>query len=329
LRGKVFVLGSGSWGIALSEVLAYNGYKVYSWHYNDKKSKKLNNSHIHHHLNYKINSKISFFSDLDLIDSSYPLIIALPSHLIHEVVSKIKDQRFKLVVSTSKGFVSGDYTISSMLVEKNYIKDTNIVCLTGPSHAEEVVKRKPTSIVASSKSITSAQDVQSMFACDYFRVYTNNDILGSEIGGAVKNVIAIAAGISIGFGIGDNAVSALLTRGLEEIKRLGVKLGAKRETFSGLSGLGDLIVTCYSEFSRNRKCGELIAKNYNIDMISSSIGMTIEGIYTCKNLFLLSKKLQVEMPIISETYKIIYQGKDPLESIKGLMTRELSSETFN
>ena len=257
------------------------------------------------------------------------MVLALPSQSIRKLISDNLEcfGQDKLIVNVSKGI-----EIDTLMTVSEVIKDVlsesyqGIVTLSGPSHAEEVIQKHPTTLVSASSNLDSAQKVQNLFATDMLRTYRNNDIKGVELGGSMKNVIAIAAGICDGIGYGDNSKAALITRGMTEITRLGKTMGGQRETFNGLSGFGDLIVTCLSRHSRNRQLGEAIGKGRSLKEITSEMNMVAEGIYTAKSVHQLRLKHNVEMPIHEAIYKVLFEDKEPRTSVMELMKRKLSEE---
>ena len=274
--------------------------------------------------------EVKFTTDLDsAIKGSQLLVVAVPSHSVRELVSRavefIEDN--VIIVNITKGLeLDTLLTMSSVISEETVGKNVSIVSLYGPSHAEEVVRKIPTTLVAASTEENASKKVQYIFSSRVLRVYTNTDILGLELGGSIKNVIAIAAGICDGIGFGDNTKAAILTRGIAEMTRLGVALGAQEKTFAGLSGIGDLFVTCSSKHSRNRYVGEEIGKGRKIDEILSEMKMVAEGVKTAKSVFQLCQKHNVDMPISCAVYNVLYNNKDPLESVSELMNRDLRSE---
>jgi len=332
---KVSVIGAGSWGTALAFVLAENGYDVFLHSHNAEIISDINERH----RNFKylkdapLPENIRCFSDYETVlkDSRF-VVFVVPSHAMREVVKKAAPflDENALIVHASKGIeINTLKSMSEVLKEELPVSYADkIVVFSGPSHAEEVVKRMPTAITASCYNVHYAKEVQKLFMNHYLRVYTNNDVIGVELGGSLKNIIALAAGLSDGLGYGDNAKAALLTRGLSEIARLGIRLGANPMTFSGLAGIGDLIVTGTSVHSRNWKTGNLLAKGHTLDEALSSLGMVAEGVKTTKAAHLLSDKLQIELPITNQLYGILFLGKEPKEAVKELMERNMTDE-FN
>lgn len=326
---KITVLGAGTWGTTLAEVLNENGFKVYLWHYRKEFVDNLNQNKSHPTLNnHIISDNIQITSTFDKLPTNEMIIIAVPSQKLRETIQKLPiNSEDTIIVNASKGIeVDSLLRMSEVIQYETHISYANIAALHGPSHAEEVIQKLPTTIVSASENITTARIIQKVFSNNYFRVYSNNDIIGVELGGAVKNVIAIAAGICKGIGYGDNTLSALITRGLNEIQRLGESLGAKSKTFSGLSGLGDLIVTATSKHSRNRLVGEKIGHGINLKEIISELGMVAEGIETSKSIHQLMKKHSIDMPICEQVYETLYNQKDPRQAIRELMSRTLVDE---
>tara|TARA_B110000014_G_C20095894_1_gene574412 strand:+ start:33 stop:1007 length:975 start_codon:yes stop_codon:yes gene_type:complete len=321
---NVAILGAGSWASALSVVLSENDHNISIYHYNDT----LKNQKKYKYLkNIKVPKNVVFKSNFDDISFNDMMLIALPTQFISKTLNKIDINKKTLVVNCSKGFnVENDDRLSLMITKQLNLSMDNFVVLSGPSHAEEVSKKIPTAIVSSSYSEKKSILVQKTLSNKYFRVYTNSDVIGVEIGGACKNIIAIAAGICIGLGYGDNTVSALLSRGLQEIIRLGKKIGAEQQTFYGLSGLGDLSVTIFSKFSRNREFGVKIGKGIELEKAKKQIKMTIEGINATQIVYNLSNKHKINMPIVNEVYSILFNQKEPKLAINELMARKLTNE---
>lgn len=329
---KVVVMGAGSWGTALAIVLGSKGKDVTLWEYNKERAELLKEEREN-----KVFLKGAEFPETlkvtneieGLLKGVECVVISVPSQVLRSVINKIGDQLNEniIIVNTSKGL-----EIETGLRMSEVIKDEiigkyhkNVITLSGPTHAEEVAFKLPTTIVAAGET-KAATKVQEMFNTKEFRVYENNDITGVEIGGAVKNGIAIAAGIADGMKLGDNTKAALITRGLTEIMRLGEAMGAKRETFSGLSGIGDLIVTCASGHSRNRHVGEQLGKGKKLDEILKEMEMVAEGVPTVKAVYKVAKKYKVDMPILEGVYKVLYEDKEAKEMVEELMTRDLKKE---
>ena len=265
--------------------------------------------------------------DIDkCVDFCEMIVMAVPTQKFREVAQSIKDMADgKLIVNLSKGLELNTLDRVSE-ISSEILPNSSFVSLSGPSHAEEVGKEIPTAIVAASNNYSSSKIVQEVFATDTFRVYTNNDLVGVEIGGALKNIIALAAGMSDGLGYGDNTTAALATRGIYEMSKLGMKLGANPQTFNGLSGIGDLIVTCTSMHSRNRRAGILIGQGLSSEEASQKVGQVVEGIKTTKSAYDLASKYGVNMPITEKLYEVIYNNKNPREAVVELMTRGYKQE---
>lgn len=331
---KVIVIGAGSWGTALGLVLARKGHDVTLWERDEKIAKTLQEERE----NKRLLPGIIFPENLNVTNELNGLlkgvkyvVLSVPSQALRSVIEKISSQieENTILINTAKGIeVKSGETLSEVIKEEikgKYHK--NIVILSGPTHAEEVALEIPTAIVAAGES-EKAKAVQELFNTDRFRVYMSTDILGVELGGAVKNCLAIGAGIADGMGYGDNAKAALVTRGITEMIRFGKALGANEMTFSGLTGIGDLIVTCGSKHSRNRFVGEELGKGRKIDDILANMIMVAEGVATVKAVHEKIKRLNISMPIVESIYDIIYEGADPKEKVKELMTRELKEEFY-
>ncbi|MFB1050485.1 NAD(P)H-dependent glycerol-3-phosphate dehydrogenase [Paraliobacillus sp. JSM ZJ581] len=325
---KIAVLGAGSWGTALAMVLKDNGHDVRLWTHNQSHADEIN--HTHTNKNYLPNvvlpECLKAYTSLDeaLKDVS-TIVFVLPTEAIREVcrkVAKILEHRVTIIHGT-KGIEPQSLKRVSEMMEEELPQEcyTDIVVLSGPSHAEEVSLKHPTTVTASSKTMAEAEKVQDLFINEHFRVYTSADMIGVELGGSLKNIIALGAGISDGLGYGDNAKAALVTRGLAEIARLGTAKGADPLTFVGLSGVGDLIVTCTSVHSRNWKAGNLLAKGKNLDDVLGEMGMVVEGVRTTKAAYELAEKENVEMPITKGLYKILFEDANPKDVVDQLMTR--------
>lgn len=327
---NIAIVGAGGWGTALATVLTDNGYKIKLWAYEEELVKYINIEH-HNPLylpDIKLNEKIKATNSLRDIFYADLYFFTIPTQYIRDIIKKIKiKQRDSIIVNGSKGIeVQSLYRPSEIFIECFGIPSDNFVTLTGPSHAEEVARRLPTTVVSASSDHNSAFSVQKILNNTNFRVYTTDDVIGCELGGALKNIIAIAAGIIDGLQLGDNTKAALITRGLAEISRLGIALGAKPITFSGLSGLGDLTVTCNSKYSRNRFVGEEIGKGKKLSQILKNMKMVAEGIQTTESAYLLSKKHKVEMPITEQMYKILFENYSPILALKELMNRQSKKE---
>ncbi len=323
---KLSVLGSGGWGIALALQAYSNGFEVVLWspfkdevdHINsDRENKKLLPGIV-------IPEDIEVTDDLNMISGSEITIIAVPSFAVRQTVEKLKSKDCGILVNVAKGFEKGTMKRLSEVISET-LPESKVVVLSGPSHAEEVARGVPTTVVVTSTSHDAAIKVQQSLIGENFRIYTNDDVIGVEVGGAIKNVIAVAAGIGNGLKIGDNARAALITRGVAEIARLGVAMGAKANTFMGLSGIGDLIVTCMSQHSRNNRFGNLIGNGVPTDEALKTVG-TVEGYYAVEIAINLAKKYGIDMPITEECYNILYKGANVNEAIHTLMTRSGRTE---
>ncbi len=325
---KLAVIGAGSWGTALAIVLADNGHQVNLWTRKEEQKEEINHQRTNKTYLPGINLPANIFGYTSLeeaLDGVQTVIIAVPTKAIREMMRKIVDVSVDPLtfVHVSKGIEPDTLLrISEMIEEevpKQLLKD--IVILSGPSHAEEVSLHHPTTVTVASKNMKAAERIQDIFMNKNFRVYTNPDVIGVEIGGALKNIIALAAGISDGLGYGDNAKAALITRGLAEISRLGTKMGANPLTFSGLTGIGDLIVTCTSAHSRNWKAGHMLGQGKKLDEVLANMGMVVEGVRTTKAAYQLAKKYEVNMPITEALYEVLFSQVDPKQAVDQLMGR--------
>ena len=327
----ISLLGCGTWGSTLAQVLGRNGHSVTAWHYKMDVVDDMIRSRMHPNISdFEFHSNIKFKKEIQTcIEGSNCIVVAVPSHGVRNIIEKSSSffTNKVILVNVAKGIENGTLsTMSEVIKDSSNLDSGQIVSLYGPSHAEEVIKGDPTTLVSASSDKSSAEYVQTIFSSDTLRVYTNNDIKGVELGGSLKNVIAIAAGICDGIGFGDNSKAALMTRGIAEITRLGVAMGVNSDTFSGLSGIGDLIVTCLSIHSRNRYVGEEIGKGKTLVSILDKMDMVAEGIRTTQSVYDLSKKYQVEMPISEGVYQILFNEKNPKEIVSELMTRDLKLE---
>ena len=324
-------LGCGSWGGALGKLLSEKGLFVTMWHRSFDVVNHLLDTKTHYLIPELIfPANVDFTNDISsAIQSSEIIVLALPSQSIRDVITKNKSSFNKnhIIVNVSKGIeVDTLMTVSEVINDVLDGQHKSVVTLSGPSHAEEVISGHPTTLVAASNDVQTAEIIQNLFATEKLRTYLNRDIRGVELGGSMKNVIAIAAGICDGIGYGDNSKAALMTRGMMEITRLGEAMGARVKTFRGLSGYGDLIVTCLSKHSRNRQLGQLIGEGKTLEDITSDMSMIAEGIFTAKSVHQLQLKHNVEMPIHEAIYQVLFQKKDPKNSVAELMTRRLSEE---
>lgn len=330
LNKRVGVVGGGSWGTALAILLAKKGITTDIWVRSEKQAKDM--------VEKKVNSKylpgivlpdaLTVKTDLNaIVEKADIIILAVPTHSVREILEQLqgKIRNEQIIVNVAKGIENKSKMRISEIVGE-YFPKNHFVVLSGPSHAEEVALNIPTTVVSASKHKETAELIQDVFSCSTFRVYTNPDVIGVELGGALKNIIALGAGISDGLGYGDNSKAALMTRGIYEMSKLGIILGADPDTFSGLSGIGDLIVTCTSMHSRNRRAGILIGKGYTMKKATEEIGMVVEGIKTAKSTFELARDIGVEMPITKEIYNVLYNDANVRESVGNLMGRSKKNE---
>ncbi len=325
---KIAVIGSGGWGTAIALLLASKGNDVYLWSWQQSETDRLNNDRENKEFlpGVKFPQNIYCTHDIkECVEGAEAVVTAAPSPATRTTAKQLAPyiKEGQKIVNISKGL---EGTLRLSQVYEQEIPQADISVMSGPSHAEEVSRGLPTTNVIASKSETTAKVLQDIFMQDNFRVYTADDVAGVELGGSLKNVIALCAGISDGLGYGDNTKAALMTRGLAEIARLGNAMGAKEETFMGLSGMGDLIVTCTSMHSRNRRAGILIGKGKTLKETLDEVHMVVEGVNTATAAYELSKKYNVEMPIIEEAYKILFENKNPREAVNMLMTREKKGE---
>lgn len=325
---NIAIIGSGSWGIALAIHLAKMGNKIKVWSFMQEEADLIN-----------MEKKCKFLPGIilpdgiecltnikDVVTNSEIILHVTPSKFVRSTIKQYKEYiKNQNVIMCSKGFEAGTLNTLSQIM-KEELPNVKTGIFSGPSHAEEVATGIPTAIVIASKHEEVQKEVQNLFMNEKMRIYTSNDVIGVEVGGGAKNIIAFCAGISAELGLGDNSFAALVTRGLLEIKKLGVAMGAEESTFYGLSGLGDLIVTCSSEHSRNRQAGKLIGKGLSVDETRSQVGMTIESIDNIDVAYELAKKYNVEMPIVKTVYDVLYNGLKPEDAVNMLMTREKKSE---
>lgn len=328
---KICILGTGSWGTALGQVAADNGHDVVMWGISEEQVNDIENNH-HNSMFFDapVSDKVHASTDLHVVSDADIVLVAVPTMALEEVMKKataLLDHPV-IIINVAKGFHPVTHERLSVVIEHIVPKEKRkaIVSLIGPSHAEEVILRQLTVLNAVSEDEKSAEIIQNVFSNHYFRVYRNDDVIGAETGVALKNVMAIASGILSGIGQGDNARAALMTRGLAEMTRYGVKQGAKPTTFLGLDGVGDLIVTCTSHHSRNFIAGYEIGKDGSAERFMRENKKTVEGIYACKVIHDESIKQGIEMPITNEIYAVLYEGKRPDEAIIDLMNRKLKPE---
>lgn len=322
----VSVIGAGSWGIALALLLAKNGNNVTVWSIVKEEIDMLNEKreHVDKLPGVPLPDSMIFTTDLEAaVKGKKVLVLAVPSVFTRGTANKMKEyvEEGQIIVNVAKGIEESTLMTLSDIIEEE-IPQADVAVLSGPSHAEEVGRGVPTTIVVGAKTEETAEYLQNMFMNDVFRVYTSSDILGMELGGSLKNVVALAAGIADGLGYGDNTKAALITRGIAEISRLGVAMGGKAETFYGLTGIGDLIVTCASVHSRNRKAGVLIGQGKTMDEAMKEVKMVVEGVYSAKAAMLLSQKYNVSMPIIEQVNLVLFENKSADEAVKDLMFRD-------
>lgn len=326
---KITVLGGGTWAIGLTIQLATAGHDVTVWSALESEIEMLSSTHAHVNLPGAIipESVKYTLDDTEAVTDKDILVMAVASSFTRKTAKRLAPliKEGQIIVDVAKGIEEGTLkTLSEQINDE--IPGARVVALSGPTHAEEVSRFMPTTIVASSPDKEVAMYIQDVFMTDTLRVYTSSDIKGVELGGSLKNVVALAAGIADGLGYGDNAKAALITRGIAEISRLGVKMGCRPETFSGLTGMGDLIVTCASMHSRNRRCGILLGQGKTLEEAQKEVGMVVEGIYSAKAAIELGKKYDVSLPIIEQVNLILFEGKDAGTAVKELMLREKKDE---
>ena len=327
---KIGIIGSGSWGMALSVLLYNNGHEVTVWSALPEEIREMQQTHRHHTLpDLELPDHMVFTEDLEETMTGKDLLVtAVPSVYVRSTAKRMNPfcRYGQVVVNVAKGIEESSLmTLSEILEEELPMAD--VAVLSGPSHAEEVSKSLPTTCVAGATTKKTAEYIQSLFMSEVFRVYTSPDILGIELGGSLKNVIALAAGIADGLGYGDNTKAALITRGIAEISRLGTAMGGKIQTFGGLSGIGDLIVTCASMHSRNRRAGILMGQGKTMEEATNEVKMVVEGIYSAKAALALSEKYEVSMPIVEQVNAVLFEGKSASEAVRDLMLRDKTIES--
>ena len=329
---KVSVIGSGGWGTALALVLLENGSDVTMWSYSEEESAVLREKRENPMLKgVHLPETLDLTTDINCVKGCKVVVLATPSFAVRgtaRLMGPLLDPG-TAVVLVSKGIEKDTSLTLTQVVEQEVSADCPVVALCGPSHAEEVGRRVPTAVVSASQDQQAAELVQDLFMNERFRVYASDDVMGVELGAALKNVIALCAGCIDGMGFGDNTKAMLMTRGLTEIARLGVAMGGRQETFAGLTGVGDLIVTCCSMHSRNRRCGILIGKGTPVEQALQESGGVVEGYYAAATAKTLAEKLGVEMPISQAAYEVLYEGKDPRVVMTELMTRAKKHEIEN
>ena len=326
---KITVLGGGTWGIALTILLSNAGHDVCVWSALESELESLKADHAHKGLpGAVIPESVTYtLDDKEAVTDRDVLVMAVASSFTRKTAKRLAPhiKKGQIIVDVAKGIEEGTLmTLSEQIKEE--IPDADVCVLSGPTHAEEVSRLMPTTIVVSATTKETATYVQDVFMTDTFRVYTSSDVKGVELGGSLKNVVALAAGIADGLGYGDNAKAALITRGIAEISRLGVAMGCRPETFNGLSGIGDLIVTCASMHSRNRRCGILLGQGKTLDEARAEVGQVVEGIYSAKAAIELGRKYNVSLPIIEQVNLILFEGKDAGLAVRELMVREKKDE---
>lgn len=327
---RVGIIGAGSWGTALSVVLCDNGHEVTLWSLLEDEIKMLKECHEQKEKlpGVKLSEDMVFTTDLEkAVFGMDILVLAVPSPFTRSTAKSMAGfvRQNQIIVSVAKGIEEKTLMPLTDIIEEE-IPAADVAVMCGPSHAEEVGQRLPTTLVAGAKTKKTAEYVQGVFMNDYFRVYTSPDMLGMELGGALKNVIALAAGMTDGLGLGDNTKAALITRGITEIGRLALAMGAKFETISGLTGIGDLIVTCASKHSRNRKAGMLIGQGMTMQQAMDEVKMVVEGVYSAKAAIALGKKYQVDLPIIEQVNAVLFEMRPAKEAVTELMMRDKKPE---
>ncbi|CAG7641329.1 NAD(P)H-dependent glycerol-3-phosphate dehydrogenase [Paenibacillus allorhizosphaerae] len=332
-RSKTAVLVAGSWGTAIASVLSDNGHQVMLWSRNQEQVEEINRERRNSRflsgaeLSYRIQATRSM---QEALEDAEAVIVVAPSAAMREVASQMKHHLHErtTVIHATKGFEAGSLKrMTEVLAEElNGYDPKRLAVLSGPSHAEEVIQRRPTTVVVACEDKTAAETAQDLLITPYFRVYTNPDVVGVEVGGALKNIIALGAGLSDGLGFGDNAKAALLTRGLAEIARLGMAMGANPLTFSGLAGIGDLVVTCTSKHSRNWRAGAMLAEGQSLEEVLKRMGMVVEGVKTTQAAYKLSRQYGITMPIADELHNVLFDGKEPKAAVEDLMERGRTHE---
>ena len=327
---KIGIIGAGSWGIALSVLLHNNGHEITVWSILEDEINMLKTEHEHKDKlpGVKLPEDMVFTTSLpEAIEGKDILVLAVPSPFTrstsHNMKPYVADRQ--IIVNVAKGIEEHTLMTLSQIIEEE-VPQANVAVLSGPSHAEEVGRGIPTTIVVGAKTRETAEYIQNVFMSDVFRVYISPDVLGIELGAALKNVVALAAGIADGLGYGDNTKAALITRGITEIARLGTAMGGKFETFCGLSGIGDLIVTCASMHSRNRRAGILIGQGKTMEEAMAEVKMVVEGVYSAKAAKALAEKYHVELPIIDQVNEVLFNGKSAAVAVKDLMIRDKKIE---
>ena len=322
---RIGIIGSGTWGTAIAVLLHNNGHQVTLWSAIPEEIEEIGRTHRHKNLpEVTLPEDITYTADLEeAMRDKRILVMAVPSVFVRSTARRMKPlcKDGQIVVDLAKGIEENSLKTMSEII-KEEIPQCEAAVLSGPSHAEEVSRGIPTTCVAGSRTRQVAEEIQSIFMSPFFRVYTSPDVRGIEVGAALKNVIALAAGIADGLGYGDNTKAALITRGIAEIARLGTAMGGKPQTFAGLSGIGDLIVTCASMHSRNRRAGILIGKGYTMDEAMKEVQMVVEGVYSAKAALALAKKYYLELPIVEQVNEVLFDNKPASEAVGDLMLRD-------
>lgn len=323
---EIAVVGSGGWGTALAKLLTKNGHDVTLWSFHEQEARTLAETRENPLLKGVALPDMHFTSDPACVAGKKLVVMASPSFAVRSTAELVAPhlEQDAVLVSVAKGIEAGTSKRLSEILRE--VTGRTVAVLCGPSHAEEVARDIPTGCVAACEDIAVAEMVQDVFMNDRFRVYSSTDVVGVELGAALKNVIALCAGISDGMGFGDNTKALLMTRGLTEVARLGVAMGGKKETFAGLAGVGDLIVTCTSMHSRNRRAGILIGQGKDVQTAMEEVGAVVEGYYAAKSAYELAEKAQVEMPIVRQAYATLYEGQNPGQALRSLMGREKRHE---
>lgn len=324
---EVTMLGSGAWGTALANLLCENGHTVHLWNRSPERAAEMARTRVNPRLQgIRLHEKLDMTAALSCVERSDMVVFATPSFAIRQTAALVKDhlRPDAILVSVTKGIEAQTGLRMTQIIQQ--VTGRIAGALSGPSHAEEVGRGIPTGCVAACGEISVAETIQDVFMNDTFRVYASCDVVGVELSAAMKNVIALCAGISDGLGLGDNTKALLVTRGLTELARLGIALGGRQETFAGLAGVGDMIVTCTSMHSRNRRAGILIGQGVPVEQAMEQVGAVVEGYYAAKSAYELAKKTGVEMPIAREAYAVLYEQKEPARTIQTLMGREKKRE---
>lgn len=327
----IVILGAGGWGTALAVMADGQGHRITIWSPFEAEIQSLIRTRRQPKLlpGIVIPETVEFTSNISCAATADLVIVATPSFAVRDtakLLSGVIPVKTALIACVSKGVEKDTYLRLSQVISQE-LPHARVVVLSGPSHAEEVARGIPTSIVSASTELEAAQEVQELLMNETLRIYTNDDVIGVELGAALKNIIALAAGVIDGLGLGDNTKAMLITRGLSEMARLGVAMGARKDTFAGLSGIGDLVVTCTSIHSRNRRFGVLIGQLVSVEDAIRQVGMTVEGYHATKTAYELAQKYEVPMPIVQEAYRVLYQNADPRDAICRLMTRPKRNET--